>query len=90
MGTWASGRRWDLHPEGREQRCWNQKLLNVLDALPKSDQPVAKELLRDMHFAQSRAECEKKRDPFKARYEKVSTESSRNAGAGLGPHDHVL
>jgi len=70
MGTWASGRRWDLHPEGREQRCWNQKLLNVLDALPKSDQPVAKELLRDMHFAQSRAECEKKRDQFKARYKK--------------------
>jgi len=70
MGTWASGRRWDLHPEGREQRCWNQKLLNVVDALPKSEQPVAKELLRDMHFAQSRAECEKKRDQFKARYKK--------------------
>ena len=70
MGTWASGRRWDLHPEGREQCCWNQKLLNVLDALPKSDQPVAKELLRDMHFAQSRAECEKKRDQFKVRYKK--------------------
>jgi transposase-like protein len=68
LGIWSA--LGELHPEGREQRCWNHKLLNVLDALPKSDQPVARELLRGMHFAQSRAECEKKRDQFRARYKK--------------------
>ena len=55
LGIWSA--LGELHPEGREQRCWNHKLLNVLDGLPKSDQPVARELLRGMHFAQSRAEC---------------------------------
>jgi putative transposase len=68
LGIWSA--LGEIHPEGREQRCWNHKLINVLDALPKSEQPVAKELLRDMHFAKSRAECEKKRDQFKARYKK--------------------
>jgi hypothetical protein len=46
------------------------KIINVLDALPKSEQPVAKELLRGMHFAENRAQCEKKRDRFNARYKK--------------------
>jgi transposase-like protein len=68
LGIWSA--LGELHPEGREQRCWNHKLINVLDALPKSEQPFAKELLRDMHFAQSRAECEKKRDQFATRYKK--------------------
>ena len=69
LGIWSA--LGELHAEGREQRCWNHKILNVLDALPKSEQLVAKELLRDMQFAQSRAECEKKRDQFTARYKKT-------------------
>jgi putative transposase len=35
LGIWAA--LGELHPEGREQRCWNHKLINVLDALPKSE-----------------------------------------------------
>jgi putative transposase len=73
LGIWSA--LGELHPEGREQRCWNHKLMNVLDALPKSEQPVARELLRDMHFAQSRTECEKKRDQFAARYKKNQTKA---------------
>jgi hypothetical protein len=68
LGIWSALS--ERHPEGREQRCWNHKLINVLDALPKSEQPIAKELLRDMHFAENRVQCEKKRDQFKARYNK--------------------
>ena len=73
LGIWSA--LGELHSEGREQRCWNHKIINVLDALPKSEQPVAKELLRGMHFAQSRVECEKKRDQFKARYKKDQTKA---------------
>jgi putative transposase len=66
LGIWSA--LGELHGEGREQRCWNHKILNVLDSLPKNEEPAAKELLRDMHFAESRTQCEKRRDRFVARY----------------------
>ncbi len=45
---WATGRR---GPEAGEQRCWNHKILNVLDRLPKREQIEAKELLRAVAHA---------------------------------------
>ncbi len=68
LGIWAA--LGELHPEGREQRCWNHKILNVLDALPQQEQPAAKQLLREMHFATSRSQCAKLRDRFISRYKK--------------------
>jgi len=38
--------------------------------LPKKEQPAAKQLLRSMSYAESRAECEKQRDRFIVRYRK--------------------
>ena len=57
---------------GREQRCWNYKIGNVLDKLPKIELPAAKrqttapvDELRD-----TQKECEKQRDHFVSRYRK--------------------
>lgn len=43
LGIWAA--LGGLHPAGDEQRCWNHKIVNVLNALPKQEQPEATERL---------------------------------------------
>ena len=42
--------------EAGEQRCWNHKMRNVLDRLPQREQSEAKDLLRAVVYAPSRAE----------------------------------
>lgn len=69
LGIWAALR--ELHPQGEEGRCWNHKITNVLDAVPKKEHGRAREMLREMVYSESRAECEKKRDIFIHHYEKV-------------------
>jgi len=66
LGFWAAVR--DVWPETREQRCWVHRLANVLDKLPKSLQPKAKEALREMMYAPSRKECGELKDAFVAEY----------------------
>jgi transposase-like protein len=48
-----------VYPLSKEQRCWNHKITNVLDKLPKKVQPEAKEYLCCLPYAQTRAECER-------------------------------
>ena len=55
-------------PEAGEQRCWNHKMRNVLDRLPQREQSEAKDLLRAVVYAPSRAEALKAREVFARRY----------------------
>ena len=55
-------------PEAGEQRCWNHKMRNVLDRLPQREQSEAKDLLRAVVYAPSRAEAVKGREVFARRY----------------------
>jgi putative transposase len=48
----------------RWQRCWVHKTANVLDKLPKRQQPTAKGKLHDIYQAATRAEAEKAFDLF--------------------------
>ncbi|MDH5669980.1 MAG: IS256 family transposase [Nitrospira sp.] len=69
LGIWtALG---ELHPAGAEQRCWNHRLANVLNALPRKTQPEATELLKAIPYADTQAECERQRDAFARRYRKT-------------------
>ena len=61
-GAWAAAG--DVWPATREQRCWNHKLVNVLDALPKKVQTMARELLCAIPYAPTRAEALKRRERF--------------------------
>jgi len=54
-----------------EHRCWNHKLVNVIDRLPKKVWPEARKLLRQIPYADTEAECEKRRDKFVERYGKL-------------------
>jgi transposase-like protein len=67
-GVWAAlGEVW---PTVEEQRCWNHKIVNVLDKLPKKQQPEAREILKQIPYAPTRKEAELLRDKFCKRYER--------------------
>lgn len=69
LGIW--GALGEIYPEAEEQRCWNHRLMNVIDQLPKKVWPEAKALLRKIPYAESRRECERLRDQFVTRYGKL-------------------
>ena len=68
LGLWSA--LGEIHPTGEEQRCWNHKITNVLDDLPKKEQPKASELLKAIPYCATKELCEKKRDEFVNRYRK--------------------
>lgn len=55
-------------PEADTQRCWNHKIMNVLDRLPKPVQREARKLLSSIPVAASRLQAEKLRDAFGDRF----------------------
>jgi len=69
LGIWSA--LGEIYPESEEQRCWNHRLMNVIDRLPKKVWPEAKELLRKIPYAQSQRECERLRDQFVERYARL-------------------
>jgi putative transposase len=62
LGIW--GALSNVYPEAKEQRCWNHKIVNVLDKLPKKAQGEAKRQLQKLPYAESLAEAEQGRDKF--------------------------
>lgn len=56
LGIWGALR--NVYPEAAEQRCWNHKLMNVLDRLPKRQQGQAKLMVGCIPYADSRKEAE--------------------------------
>jgi len=67
MGFWAALE--EVYPETRQQRCWMHKTGNVLNCLPKSSQPKAKQALHAIWQAETRVEAEKAFDLFITTYE---------------------
>lgn len=67
LGFWAACRK--LLPGTREQRCWVHKTANVLDNLPKAQQPRAKEALHQIWMAATRQEANSAFDLFVAKYQ---------------------
>jgi transposase-like protein len=66
LGFWAAAR--DVWPETRQQRDWCHKIANVLDKLPKGLQPKAKRALREIMYAETRAEADELIDRFATVY----------------------
>jgi len=64
LGIWGALR--NVWPEADEQRCWNHKVLNVLEQLPRTQHRVAKAKLGAVAYAPTRAEAERKRREFEA------------------------
>jgi transposase-like protein len=70
LGLWAA--LGEQYPTLAEQRCWNHRITNVLDALPKKHQAEARTLLCTMPYAETQAACEKLRTQFATRYHKLA------------------
>jgi transposase-like protein len=62
MGLWGAAD--EVWPETAQQRCWNHRIMNVLDKLPKRLQEQARQLLTPIPYAPTRQEAEERRDVF--------------------------
>lgn len=69
LGIWSA--LGEIHPTGGEQRCWNHKITNVLNALPNTVQSQAAERLKAMPYAETKGACERLRDAFVRTYHKT-------------------
>lgn len=62
LGIW--GALAAVFPTAAEQRCWNHRILNLLDKLPKRLQAEAKRLLTTLPYADTREEAERQKRAF--------------------------
>jgi len=67
LGFWAALE--EIFPGTRHQRCWCHKTRNVLNALPKSVHPKAKDALQEIWRAETKELAEKAVDVFLETYE---------------------
>jgi putative transposase len=89
LGFWkALPKAW---PTTRGQRCWVHKTANVLDKLPKGQQPQAKKMLCDIYMSPTKAEAEKAFDLFlkswEAKYPKATDCLSKDREALMAFYD---
>ncbi len=66
LGFWKALR--EVYGQTREQRCWVHKTANVLNKMPKSIQPRAKQHLQEIWMAETRAAAETAFDFFLEAY----------------------
>jgi transposase-like protein len=64
LGIW--GALANVYPEAEEQRCWNHRMVNVLDRVPKKDQAAASKLLKLIPYAPTREKAEQQKEQFTA------------------------
>ena len=62
LGLWSA--LGEVYPTTEHQRCWNHRIMNVQDKLPKRMQPEARERLREISEARTRPDCEALRDRY--------------------------
>lgn len=67
LGFWAAADQ--IYPDARQQRCWVHKTANVLNKLPKSTQPKAKQSLHEIWMSETRKDAEQAFDLFIKTYE---------------------
>jgi len=66
LGLWGALR--GVYPDSAEQRCWNHKMVNVLDQLPKKLQEKGKAAIQKIWHAKDLADAEKWRKEFRTTF----------------------
>lgn len=64
LGIWGALR--GSYPQAEEQRCWNHRIVNVLDRIGRREQPAARELLRQVAYAPTVVAAERNKRAFQA------------------------
>jgi len=67
LGFWAAIRK--VYPQTREQRCWVHKTANVLNKMPKTVQPRAKQDLHEIWLSEIKENAAKAFDTFLEKYQ---------------------
>ncbi len=67
LGFWAALE--EIFPSTRHQRCWCHKTRNVLNALPRSVQPKAKEALQEIWRSETKEDAEQAFEEFLKTYD---------------------
>jgi len=62
LGIWAALP--EIYPSAREQRCWNHKVVNVLDQVPTKKQTEAKMMVAVIPYCDKREDAEKGKEKF--------------------------
>jgi len=62
LGIW--GALANVYPETQEQRCWNHRIVNVLEKVQTKDEATAKEMLTAIPYAETREQAERKKHVF--------------------------
>ena len=62
LGIWSGLR--EVYPEAAEQRCWNHRILNLLDRIGTRHQAAARELLRAVAHAETLERAQRQRAVF--------------------------
>jgi transposase-like protein len=62
LGIWGALR--EIYPQSHEQRCWNHRIVNIIDRVPKKKQGEGRELLKQIPYAESRREAEVRKQKF--------------------------
>ena len=62
LGIW--GGLANVFPEAKEQRCWNHRIVNVLDKIPEKHQAQAKLLLKPIPYSDTHEEAERLKKVF--------------------------
>src|SRR5262245_15314742 len=70
----------EQQPTAAEQRCWNHRITNVLDAIPQKYQADAQTLLCAMPYAETQAACEQLRAQFDTRYCQLAPKAVERLG----------
>jgi len=81
LGIWAGLR--NVYPEAQEQRCWNHRLLNALDKVPKRLQAHARRLLTQIPYADTAQDAER----LKAGYQSWCRKHGLEAAAAVLDRD---
>jgi len=62
LGLWSALTQ--VFPKTKEQRCWNHKIINVVDQVPKKRQAEAKEMVKALPYCSTRKEAEEGKKAF--------------------------
>jgi transposase-like protein len=62
LGIW--GALAAVFPEAKEQRCWNHRIVNILDKLPRTRQAEGRSLLTTIPYAETREAAERAKQAF--------------------------
>lgn len=64
LGLW--GALTNVFPQAKEQRCWNHRIVNILDRISRKEQRQAKLILTAIPYASTREEAERLKEKFQA------------------------